>query len=372
MIEEEEFEHVTQKSKEYLGVRQAVDYNDYCRRFLDWLCNKGKNPKRKKGLAEETAENYLSRVDKFHRWVWEQEEGYTTQITREYADEYVEALATDDLHKEVGKPYSETHKRKEVNALQKLFAWKEGEEDWEPPMKFSDERGRHADLLTRDELREVREAVLKYKTIPRYKSLSPDERDRWKAHLAQRLGKEKSEVSPDDWQRENTSWKFPSLFWTALDAGMRPVEIKRAKISWLRLDKGTVYIPRRESSKNRDNWKVALRDRTVGVFQRWLEEREAYPEYDDTDALWLNRQGNPYNSSTLNSHLRGVLEITDIETENREITWYSIRHSIGTHMTSEGNLAETKEQLRHKSLETTMQYAHPPVEERKDTLDSLG
>jgi integrase len=239
-------------------------------------------------------------------------------------------------------------------------------------MKFSDERGRHADLLTRDELREVREAVLKYKTIPRYKSLSPDERDRWKAHLAQRLGKEKSEVSPDDWQRENTSWKFPSLFWTALDAGMRPVEIKRAKISWLRLDKGTVYIPRRESSKNRDNWKVALRDRTVGVFQRWLEEREAYPEYDNTDSLWLNRQGNPYNSSTLNSHLRSVLEITDIETENREITWYSIRHSIGTHMTSEGNLAETKEQLRHKSLETTMQYAHPPVEERKDTLDSLG
>lgn len=363
--------YITEKSEEVLNERQKVDYREHRKKLIHWLSQKGKDIQLEEGLAEKTVRNYAARLDKFYRWVWRNEDGYTTRVTQGHADRYVEELATDDLRREDGETYSSTHKRKEVNALQKLFEWQKGEDVWEPPIEFTDNAGRHADLLTRDELQDLRESVLEYRSIPNYNNVTPEERDRWKAELAQRMGKQKSEITPEDWEKESTSWKFPSIFWVTLDAALRPIEVSRAKVSWLRLDKGTLHIPREESSKNRDNWKVALRDRTVEGLERWLREREARTKYDGTDTLWLNRKGNSYTSATLNSHLRNVLEITDIETENRDLTWYSIRHSVGTYMTSEGNLAETQEQLRHKSLETTMQYAHPPVEDRRDTLNRI-
>ena len=46
-------------------------------------------------------------------------------------------------------------------------------------------------------------ASLESGSVPNYRSLTPDQRDRWKAHLAQRFDKPKSEVSPADWDRAN-------------------------------------------------------------------------------------------------------------------------------------------------------------------------
>lgn len=61
------------------------------------------------------------------------------------------------------------------------------------------------DFLTREERTAIREAALEYGTIPSYKSLTPEARDRWKAHLAQRFEKPKAEVTPADWERANPS-----------------------------------------------------------------------------------------------------------------------------------------------------------------------
>jgi hypothetical protein len=57
-------------------------------------------------------------------------------------------------------------------------------------------------------------------------------------------------------------------------------------------------IPREESSKNHENWTVSLTDRTTTALERWLDERENYGRYDDTDALWLTTRGNPYASKS--------------------------------------------------------------------------
>lgn len=84
--------------------------------------------------------------------------------------------------------------------------------------------------------------------------------------------------------------------------------------------------------------------------------------------MWLTRYGNPYNSNGLNRLLRRVLE----ETEEQDLTWYSIRHSVGTYMTREEDLTAAASQLRHKSVRTTVKYDQAPVKERRDALDKMG
>ena len=375
MTADDDLEFVTEKSRSYLNPRQAVDYNDHRKRLVEWLHTEAKDPDRGEGLAERTAGNYASRLDKFYRWVWEEFEGYTTQITHEHADEYVDQLANDDLRKDDGEPYSPAHKRKETDALEKLFEWRArelGGERWEPSVTFSETSSKPPDVFSKAERAKLREAALEIDSIPAYNGVTLEERDRWKAHLAQKLGKPKSEVKPADWERINTSWKIPSLIWTALDAGLRPIEIERSRLSWLRLEKGAIHIPKKEAAKNREHWEIALQSRTVEALERWLDERENYSKYDGRDNIWLNRLGNPYKSKSLNYLLDDLCDTAGIDQENRDIKWYSIRHSTGTYMTNEGDISQAKEQLRHKSIDSTMRYTHPPIEDRRDTLDEIG
>ena len=50
---------------------------------------------------------------------------------------------------------------------------------------------------------------------------------------------------------------------------------------------------------------------------------------------------------------------------------YTIRHSVGTYMTKERDLAAAKAQLRQKNPKTTMKYDQVPVEDRKDALEQM-
>lgn len=110
----------------------------------------------------------------------------------------------------------------------------------------------------------------------------------------------------------------------ALDAGLRPIEIKRANVSWLDTDNGVLRIPREESSKNRENWIVALKEEAVSILERWLEEREAREKYDGREALWLTKQSNRYDTDSF----RGGYGVSSISSSAIEIMiWYSGRIS---------------------------------------------
>lgn len=143
--------------------------------------------------------------------------------------------------------------------------------------------------------------------------------------------------------------KFTSMVWTSLDAGLRPVEVERATVSWVDTDNGVLRIPKEDSSKNRNNWVVSLRERTTVGLKRWLQERRVYEKYDGRDELWLTWEGNPYQSQSLRYLLHRLCEIAGIRTEHRSMSWYAIRHSVGTYMAHEGSLGAAKSQLRHKS-----------------------
>jgi len=226
-----------------------------------------------------------------------------------HADAWIRSLAQSD--------YSSTHKTNCQKSLQMLFKWRHherGTKEWEPSIRFSeDSSSQPRDYLTMDEREQIRNAALKYGSVPSYSNLASSERERWKQYLAQRFEKPASEVTPADWERAN-GWKIPSLVWTSLDAGLRPVEVERATTDWVDTGNCVLRIPKSDSAKSRENWIVGLRERTTTI----LEQRETYPLYTGTDALWLTREGNPYQSQSLRYVLRRLCDIADIETGNRK------------------------------------------------------
>jgi site-specific recombinase XerD len=305
-------------------------------------------------------------MDRLYRWVWDQEDGYTAHITPDHADAWLRHLAQRDTSA-VDKS---TH-RKAAMMLMKWRHHKHGTDKWDPAFTFSTPAAGPRDFLTRDERKAIREAAYEYGAVPAYSTLTPAQRDRWKSYLAQRFEKPKADVTRADWDRAN-GWKIPSLVWVSLDAGLRPIEVERAVTDWVDLENGVLRIPREDSSKNRADWIVGLKHRTAHVLERWLEQRDAYEEYDDTRQLWLTREANPYSSASLRYVLHRLCEIAGIDTENRKMSWYSIRHSTGTYMTREEDLAAAQTQLRHLRPETTMKYDQTPVEDRQDALDRMG
>lgn len=359
---------VSKHARKQLNPRQVEDYRSHRLQLIRWMDQLGKNPAQAEGYARATVQQRAYRLDQFYRYVWtELEDGYTTRITTDHADEYLRHLAVQD--------YSLAYKASMQKAMKTLFKFQnfqnQSDVEWEPDITFNDDSGSHnpRDFLTDQERRKIREASLEHGSVPHYTSVTPEERDRWKAYLAQRFGKPKSEVGLEDWERAN-SFKFPSLVNTSLDAGLRPVEVGRAKVSWVDLENQVLRIPKEESSKNTGNWVVSLRQQTSRILGNWLEERRQREKYTGSDQLWLTRHGNPYGSKSLNRLLDRLLETAEIEREN--ITWYSIRHSTATFMAREEGLAAAQSQLRHKSVETTMRYDQAPVEDRRDALNRMG
>jgi len=360
---------VTDKAKAQLDPRQLEAYKEHRRRLLTWLRSRGKNPKKREGYADSTVRQRAYRLDYLYRRVWKAEGHYTENITTDHADAWMEELADSD--------YSKTYKAACQKAAHSLFKWQRHDLGksvyWTPRLNFSDDSGMHnpRDILTRDERNQLREAALEYGSIPHYASVTPEEREEWKRHLAQRFGKPIDDIGLNDWERAN-GWKYTSMLWTALDAGLRPAEVGQATVSWVDNDNGVLRIPKEDSVKNRDNWRVSLLDKTVFFLEKWLEERELYDQYDETDALWLTNCGNPYGSQSLNRLFRRLCDEAEIDLSDRELTWYSIRHSVGTYMTREGDLSAAAAQLRHRSIRSTLKYDQAPVEDRQDALERMG
>mgnify|MGYP000202699082 CR=1 FL=1 len=367
MTDLEDVTLVTQPSRKILNQKQLADYRATRKKCLSWLLTFGKKPDQAEGYASTTVSARASRMDMFYRWVWGEYDGYTTNVTHKHADAWMRELARQDK--------SNAHKANCQKAAKMLFKWRRHEhglDEWVPEVTFSDGNGatQPRDYLTLEERRKIREAALEYGSVPRYDSLSPDARDRWRRYLAQSLEKSMADITPDDWERAN-DWKITSLAWTSLDAGLRPVEVERATIDWVDVGNSVLRIPKEESSKNRENWVVSIREKTADALERWIRQRSAYDKYEGTDAIWLTRKGNRYGSSSLKYTLERLCEIAGISTGGRKMSWYSIRHSVGTYMTREEDLAAAQTQLRHKSRKTTMKYDQVPIEDRRDALERI-
>ncbi|QSG08543.1 site-specific integrase [Halapricum desulfuricans] len=240
---------VPEPSRERLGERELIDYGQHRTDLLRWAFDVGKNPDRAEGYAQQTVFGRAYRLDQFSRWVWDEYDGYTTNITHSYADDYTRYLVRRD-----GGDEDKSNHQKAIKMLFKWKAWNGTGETWNPDVTINSNSGttNPADFFTIEERSQIRETLLSFDSVPNYSSCSPEQRDRIKQHLAQRFEKPKRDVTPEDFERAN-SWQLPSLFWTALDTGLRPIEVRRANVSWVDIDNNVLRIPKDESSKNSDN-----------------------------------------------------------------------------------------------------------------------
>jgi len=359
---------VTEDALEYLNPKQEITYRERRRDLAEWMLSLGKNPKKAEGYSYSTAKNRMNRLDLFYRFVWEREGHFVQDLTTEHADSWMQWLARKD--------YKESTKCHYQKAAHTLFKWKRSargrDVEWDPVIEYSDPSTTYTprDYLTRQDRRKLREAAMEYGSVPHYNSLTPEERARWKTYLSQRLQKPKEKVGKKDFLKAN-SFKYTSMIHTALDAGLRPCEIERAERSWVDTDNQVLRIPREESSKNRENWTVALKPETASILERWIDERSAEEKYDGRDALWLTKYGNRYNKDSFRTVFRNVAEEAGLDLENRDLTPYSIRHSTATFVSDEEGLAVAAEQLRHKSKRTTEKYEHSSVERQSDAVNSI-
>lgn len=229
-------------SEEFLNDRQLVDFRSQREACLQWLLTFGKDPDEVDGYARSIVNTRASRMDIFYRWVWEEEGRYVADVTHDHADAFLQHLAYEDR--------SNADRSNYLKALQMLFKWRRHEHglpEWDPALTFHSNDGatQPRDYLTREERTAIREAALEYGSIPSYSDLSPAERDRWKAYLAQRFEKPKTAVTPLDWDRAN-GWKIPSLVATGLDAGLRHIEVERARTYWVDVPNRVLRIPKDE------------------------------------------------------------------------------------------------------------------------------
>jgi integrase len=351
-----------------LTEKQLVDYKDSRVQFLSWLLNVGKTPEKAEGYSPYTVYSSAYRTARFDLWLWEQKNEYKHPPEADDAAAYMDYLAVSDK--------SQVEKGKAQEALQHYSKWlhhQRGHDEWEFEYSFDGSGGNHQpqDFLTREERRAIRQAALNEGNIPAYDTLTANERRGWKLYISNALGKDYDDVTKEDWDEVN-GWEITSLVWVSLDAGLRPNEVRNAKVEWVDTRNGVLRIPKDQSSKNEGNWTVSLTERTASALSRWLEEREHYHRYEGTDALWLTSRGNPHSSKSLRRLLHRLCDRAGIETANRKMSWYTIRHSVGTYMTKERDLAAAKAQLRHKNPMTTMKYDQVPVEDRRDALDKMG
>ena len=169
---------VPKDSERMLNMRQLEDYRGFREDLIRWMLNLGKDPEKAKGYAYDTARQRSYKTDQFYRWIWSQE-GYTTYATTGYADRYSKKLAYEET--------SQTHKaavQKAVKTLFKYFRYEKNRGiDWDPEIKYSNggsNTHQIRDFLTDGERRRIKQAVLKYGSVPHYNSLTPGERERWK------------------------------------------------------------------------------------------------------------------------------------------------------------------------------------------------
>lgn len=360
----------TESALEQFGPRAHADYREFKLQFLDWLSTSGKNPKRRRGYSATTLKNTNYRVDKSYRWLWRKLGKCSLNFIPAHADDMMDELA-------LMSNYSDSTLLTYVKSIKRLFKYKNHREntnfDWSCDVQLNQAVANNTrDYFRQSEFHALYEAALSYNTVKSYhnSSMTPEERDNLKAHLAQRFGIEKGNVTRDHFNRANC-WKAPSLVAVTLDTGLRPIEVGRANVDWVNLQHGELNIPKEESTKNFENWSCALSGKAVDALKRWLDEREAYDDYDGHDELWLTQQGNPYDSNSLNYLLSKLMEESGIEEQGRDLSWYSIRHGVATMWANQEGIHHARDQLRHKSSKTTMRYVHSDSKLRRDKADSM-
>lgn len=359
----------TEKELKQFAEFVAEDYQTFKQDFIEWLLIEGKDTYKLKGYSEETVKTTHYKVDEAFRWLWNQKGEYTKEFAPEDATDLIEFLVRRSTHPE---SYIYTFEK----CIRRLFKFQREElrkdiPEWEHDIPLdSNSHSSNKDKFYPKEMAKLYEASLSEYSLKGYHSVSPRERDRIKVYLAQRMEIPKSEIGPAEFKKAS-SWKIPSIISVTSDCGLRPIEVGRSKVDWFDLQNAKMIVPKKESTKNEENWECALSSRSVNALRKWKQERATLDKYADRDDMWLTRTGNQYSSGPLNSVLRKLMDEAGIDQEGRELTWYSLRHGSASMWAEKEGIYVAKEQIRHKNIKTTLRYTRGSVEAASKAVNRM-
>lgn len=334
------------------------DFKQFKIDFIEWLLTEGKDTYRKEGFAESTTTTTHYKIEEAYRWLWNETKEYSTEFPQDRATQLL-----DELMKFSDHPDSYIYiVEKSLRRLFKYFRESKNRElpEWEHdiPVEPSRDSGKDEHIKDRfypEEMNRLYEAALKEYSIKSYWNLTAEERQELKRMIAQQQGVAKADIGPEEF-KQASSWKYPSIIAVTSDLGLRPIEVGKMKKSWISLQREEITFPSKEAVKSKSSWTCEISSKSRNALENWLQERQTYDKYNDTDYLWLTKYGNQYGSGSLNRVLETLIERAEINESNRTLTYYSFRHGAASMWTENEGISKAAEQLRHANLKTTNGY----------------
>jgi len=141
-----------------------------------------------------------------------------------------------------------------------------------------------------------------------------------------------------------------------LYTGMRVNELCNLDMSDLHLDEQEILV---RDTKTYHDRRVIISEKCVAAFQEYLK---TLPDA-DRKAVFMSQKGNRISRNRVYAMVKKYGRLAGI---TKNVTPHVLRHTLATNMITHGaSVIEVKDQLGHQRLETTLQYVHLQVDQRK-------
>jgi site-specific recombinase XerD len=136
---------------------------------------------------------------------------------------------------------------------------------------------------------------------------------------------------------------------------MRVNELCNLNMDDLDLDRGEITI---KDTKTYHDRKVIVSEKCVRALTEYLCSVPS-----EKNAVFTSRKGGRISRSRVYTMVRKYGRLAGIK---KNVTPHVLRHTLATNMITHGaSVIEVKEQLGHRNLETTLQYIHLQIDQRK-------
>jgi len=146
-----------------------------------------------------------------------------------------------------------------------------------------------------------------------------------------------------------------------LYSGMRVSELCNLDFDDLHLEDQEIVV---KDTKTYHDRKVVVSEKCVRAFEKYFE---SLPDA-DKQAVFLSRRGRRISRNQVYTLVKKYGRLAGIK---KNVTPHVLRHTLATNMIAHGaSIIEVKEQLGHRSLESTLQYVHLQIDHRKTLYET--
>jgi integrase/recombinase XerD len=146
-----------------------------------------------------------------------------------------------------------------------------------------------------------------------------------------------------------------AIVMTLLYTGTRVNELCNLNLSDLHLERNEIVI---RNTKTYQDRKVIISTKYVEALREYLDS-----EVSKGEAVFTSRNGKRISRSRVYAMVRMYGKLAGIQ---KRISPHVLRHTLATNMIAKGaSVVEVKDQLGHRSIESTMRYVHLQIDHRK-------